>query len=170
MSKNERTSFDASDISDQNFSEYVALCPANEYRVSSPDVLPNFVSERLKHKIDSVFIIHSAVSPDMNVFLFNLNRPDFKASAVDQQPLMVVFSAERPFRSAYLGQHMNYSGRTTPFPESFGQYVSASGIGHVHPISQLPSAPSGQLSELAIDSHRTAFHLMFSAVQQTFRK
>lgn len=153
--------FDWFDISNEEKSKWIKICPPDEYRVYDRAQFTQFLSPiiptPLLQKYDSVLIAGSAADSGVVYYMANGNRVDNKAGAVDQMPLGLVFIDDNIAGSGCLIQHGNWVGRTTYPPSDFWNYVSASGIQNYYPLSELPDEPTGSLGQLKIDSQSAAF-------------
>ena len=96
----------------------------------------------------------------------NGNRADYKAGQIDQQPFGLAFTGPDPIPSGVLVQHGDWENRSITPPEEFWRYVSASGLGNVYPISELPVANAGMLSDLKVPSQNKAFGELVSQLRQ----
>lgn len=65
-------------------------------------------------------------------------------------------------------QHGNWSGRTTEPPPGFWPQVQASGIGHVYPLLEMPTSPSGSIHDLAVGSQQAAFDVLVNQIKYEF--
>jgi len=159
--------YDWFDISKQQREEWEKLCPANEFRVIKSLDLPKILPKSLTDKFDSVFILASGSYNDTIVYyMANGNRVDYKAGKIDQQPLGLAFVGPDPIPSGSLIQHGDWEDRNTTPPEEFWQYLAESGIGNVYPLTELPEANSGKLSELKVQSQKDAFNNLVAELRQ----
>jgi hypothetical protein len=139
-----------------DYSSWASLCAEGTWRRTTPDVLPNSFPKALLGKTNSVLLM-AAGSGLASVFVVNLNRVDFSASAVDQEPYIAVFDHSAPSASGGFVHHGSWVGRTDVPDSAFFDAVSASGIQAYYPLSQMPMSASGQLEELPISSQKEAF-------------
>jgi hypothetical protein len=154
-------------------STWEGLCPVNEYRVVTPDRLPGPLPQALTGKLESVFVAASG-SPDGVVYwMLNGNRVEWPSKrepsgAIDQQPFGIAFIGSSPVGSGCLVQHGDWSGRTTPPPPGFWPQVQASGIGHVYPLLEMPTLPSGTIESLSVGSQVAAFNVVAERIRIEF--
>lgn len=149
------------DISAEVAEAWFDWCPPGEYRYSSPHELPDqILPQALKDKCDSVLVLASGSGNGTAYYMVNLNRADFKAGEIDQMPLGVAFIGQTPIPSGCLIQHGNWINRTTPMPDDFLDYVTASGLGNCYPLQELPNEPRGSIADLNIDSHEEALQVV----------
>lgn len=87
----------------------------------------------------------------------NGNRVDSYDNSVDQMPFGLVFIGDGPIPSGCLIQHGDWDNRTTKPPTEFWDLVNASGTNSYYPLSELPSASSGKITDLSINSQHAAF-------------
>jgi hypothetical protein len=153
--------FDWFPISDQNPNDWLSICPPNEYRIIRPSELPNIIPQALKAKADSVLVMASGMIDGEGTafWVANINRVDFKATAIDQQPFALAFVGGHAAGSACMTQHGDWPGRTTEPPIEFWNQIRASGLGHCFSFPELPLESSGQLSTLTLSSHKSAFEV-----------
>lgn len=151
--------YDWFDISKQQREEWEALCPVNEFRVIKPLDLPSILPRALTDKFNSVLIMASgSIDNTVVYYMANGNRVDSSAGQIDQQPFGLAFVGPDPIPSGSLVQHGDWEDRSTTPPDEFWQYVSASGLGNIYPISELPPSDSGELSDLTVQSQQHAFN------------
>lgn len=153
--------FDWFNVDNENLDHWKTICPPGEYRVYSKTEfqvkLPNLLPEALTNKYDSVIIAGSATQGGTIIYMVNGNRIDCSGSAIDQMPLGLAFVGNTTAGSACLMQHGSYEGRTTTPPSDFWGHVSASQIDNYYPLAEIPTEPTGKLSDLNIDSQNKAF-------------
>jgi hypothetical protein len=165
--------YDWFNIDAEQRATWEGLCPVNEYRVIAPDNLPGPLPRALTGKFDSVFVATSG-SPDGVVYwMLNGNRVEWPSKrepsgAIDQQPFGIAFIGTSPLGSGCLVQHGDWPGRTTPPPSNFWPQVQASGIGHVYPLLEMPTSPSGSIHDLAAGSQQAAFNVLAEQIKYEF--
>lgn len=141
--------------------EFNKLCPLNEYRVLEPASIPNemlnLVPTGLWKKTDSLFLMSSGSAIATAYGMINCNRWDFKASAIDQEPIFFAHIGGSPVLDGIVIHHGNWPGRTTQVPPTFQAYLVSSGIGNHFPISSTPSTLSGSILTLGDTPQRGAF-------------
>ena len=153
---------------DPPYGEYTrlsALCPENRFSVVPPDRLTGLFSDSLLNKVNSVMLMASG-SGNFTTFVANMNRVDMPASAVDQEPYIVVFDHSASTASGCFVHHGSWPGRTTQMPERFSRMISASGIQAHYPLETMPCASSGSLDELQTlpQSQREAWWAALSGI------
>jgi hypothetical protein len=142
------------------------ICQEGTWIKVSPDKLNEIVpASPLLAKANSVFVMASA-SASISVFVANINRVDFPASAIDQEPYVAVFDHSTTAASGGFVHHGGWPQRTTLPGKGFFDGLSASGIQAYYPIAEMPLATSGYLNELKVDSQNGAFWAALSALKQ----
>ena len=126
------------------------------------EILP----EGLLSKTNSVFAMASG-SPSATVFMANLNRVDTSASAIDQEPYIVVFDHDDSAASGGFVHHGPWEGRTTSPDEGFFAAITASGIQAHYPLQEMPTASSGNIDDLCVDSQGAAWWTALSSLQRS---
>jgi hypothetical protein len=90
---------------------------------------------------------------------------DIPASAVDQEPYILAFDHSASSASGGFVHHGNWTGRTTLPGEEFFNAIAASGIQAHYPLQAMPTAGSGQIDDLTVDSQKQAFWIALSALR-----
>lgn len=155
------------DISNENLSNWKAICPPGEYRVISGSFMQSFstiLPPELTNKYHSVVIAGSPVAGGTVYYMANGNRIDPSGSAIDQMPFGLAFVGQNPSGSACLIQHGEYENRTTYPPADFWAQVKHSGIFN-YPLQELPTKSAGKLSELNVKSQLDAFEILRSQIE-----
>lgn len=149
------------DLSAQHVEEFDQFCPLNEYRTIQPAQIPNdllsIVPGGLWEKSDSLFLMSSGSAVATAYCMINCNRWDFKASAIDQEPIFFAHVGGDPKLNGIVVHHGNWNGRTTPVPPDFHSYLMSSGLGNYYPISSVPSTTSGSITSLTHNTQHEAF-------------
>lgn len=157
-------------ISNEERSKWESLCPPNTYIITSGSALFGLLPDDLINKFNSVLVAGSATSNGGVYYLMNCNRVDDKDKAIDQMPFGVLFLHNNPSGSACLIQHGNWEGRTTKPPLDFWEQIEESGISSYYPLSEMPKNNSGNLSELKIESHNSAFNEVIKYLKEDFNE
>jgi len=138
-------------------SKWVSLCPPGEYRIYPGTVLSGLLPESLITQYNSVFIMASGTPSGIIYFMANGNRMDFRDNAIDQMPFGLAFIGDGPIPSGSLVLHGNWVDRTSyPLPD-FWDLVTVSGTNSHYPLSELPTEPTGKITDLKINSQHAAF-------------
>jgi hypothetical protein len=150
-----------------SYSQWKALCSDGYFRVADQSLLSGLLPNGLLAKTHNALLMSSASAGSaLTVFVANLNRVDAPASAIDHHPYIMVFDHRTFAASGGFVEHGNWTGRSDlPGPDFFSA-IAASGIGAHYPISRMPSASAGLLSELDVDSQNAAFWASFSEMQK----
>ncbi len=135
--------------SGQNFTEWNSLCNLQQFCLRKPSELPDIIAQGLKDKSHSVLMMASGIASGEGTayFVANIIRLDSKAHAYDQQPFAIPFVGGEFAGSALMIHHGNWPGRTDGYPLE-------------------PSAISGNLSDLYLDSHKYAFEISVAQVRR----
>jgi hypothetical protein len=92
-----------------SFDDLASICPAGEYRVVAPAVIPSgIISPGLLAKTHSVLILCSGTDNGRFYAMMNLNRID--GGEIDQMPYANAFDGNESIPSGILLQHANYPG------------------------------------------------------------
>lgn len=149
------------DLSDDHVNEFNQLCPLNEYRILAPveveKCLSGIVPDGLWEKTDSLFLMSSGSALATAYCMVNCNRYDFKADAIDQEPILFAQNCSEPRLKGIIIHHGNWNGRTESVHPDFHTYLESSGIGNYYPLADLPSTTSGSISTLTSVSQIGAF-------------
>lgn len=87
----------------------------------------------LLERSDSIFIMASGTNAGTAYYMLNLNRVDFRAGAVDQQPFGIAFLGDIPAPSGVFVQHGNWGGRTSRRLRRSGRALQpADSVGTAH--------------------------------------
>ncbi len=70
---------------------------------------------------------------------------------------IVAFDHRAQAASGGFVEHGAWDGRTERPSSAFFDLIAASGIMSYYPLAEEPVAPSGNLKDLSVDSHRDAF-------------
>jgi len=155
---------------DPPYGTYLAwhsICREGTWIKVAPDRLAGILpASPLLQKANSVMVMASA-SGTVSVYVANINRVDMPASAVDQEPYIVAFDHSASAASGGFVHHGNWPGRTTLPGSTFFQALSASGIQAYYPLAEIPTAASGNLVELRVDSQKAAFWASLSALEES---
>ena len=144
--------FSRMDPSFTSYADWNARCPEGIWRVVPPDEVRGLLpSGPPLEKCNRVFIMASG-SPQVSAFMVNLHRVDFPDKAVDQEPFVVVFDHETCSASGGIVHHGNWKGRTEYPDEGFFAALAASGIQAYFPLKEVPTAGSGRIEDLPVDS------------------
>lgn len=144
-------------VKNEQRAKWESLCPVGEYRILPSNVLSGILPDELTNQFNSVFIMASGTSSGNVYYMANGNRLDQKDGAIDQMPFGLGFVGNDPIASGTLIQHGNWDERSTYPPEEFWLQVNESGISTFYPLSELPSQPSGKITDLKIKSQQGAF-------------
>jgi hypothetical protein len=136
--------------------QWNALCRAGTWRVASPKELEGLLPQSLLNKANSILLLASA-SKDATAYVANINRVDFPASAIDQEPYILAFDHSASTANGGFIHHGDWTGRTHEPGKQFFDAVSASGIQAHYPLQEMPPSGSGQLDDLKVSSHKAAF-------------
>ncbi len=149
------------------YAEWREICPEGTWKSVSPDTLGAIIpASPLLNKANSVLVMASA-SATYSVFVANMNRVDTPASAIDQEPYIAVFDHSASAASGGFIHHGNWPNRTTLPGKGFFNGISASGIQAYYPLAQMPTAGSGYLNALTVDSQNAAFWVALSELQNS---
>lgn len=149
------------------YTQWNGICPEGYWIKASPDAFSGLIPAALLNKANSVFVMASG-SPPASVFVANINRVDFSSgSAIDQEPYIVAFNHSASAASGGFVHHGHWDNRTTYPDADFFAAISASGIQAHYPLSQMPTAGSGNLSELQVDSQNAAFWKSLEALRES---
>lgn len=157
-------------ISNEERSKWESICPPNSYIVTSGSTLNGLLPDNLLTKFNSVLVAGSATSDGGVYYLMNCNRVDNNDNAIDQMPFGVLFLNDNPSGSACLIQHGNWEGRTTKPPLDFWEQIEESGISSYYPLSEMPKKNKGNLSELKIESQKSAFNVVIQKLTDGFEE
>jgi hypothetical protein len=147
-----------------DFHSLAEFCPVGQYRVATPEEIPSgILPQGLLAKTHDILVLCSGTPNGRTYFMLNANRID--RNDVDQMPYAIAFDETQSVPSGLLIQHGSYTGRTTPLPKDFHEYVAASGI---YPIKEMPSNRSGLTTELKIGSQEEAFKLLVNRISVVF--
>lgn len=141
------------------------ICSPGEYRVCDASVLRGIIPDPLLDKTQSVFVVCSGTASGNAYYMANINRVDYKDSAIDQMPFAFAFIGDEPAPSGVLLQHGDWMGRTTHPPEGFFDHITASGIGRYYPTIEMPSNQAGALEEIAGTSQQSGFQTVINFLQ-----
>jgi hypothetical protein len=144
-------------ISKEDREKWEALCPPEEYRVMSANVLKGLLPDGLINQYNSVLIMASGTSNGNVYYMANGNRVDDPDRAIDQMPFGLAFIGNNPIPSGCLLQHGDWGNRTIYPPQDFWGHVTASGISSYYPHSEMPPNLAGKIPDLKIDSQNAAF-------------
>jgi hypothetical protein len=159
--------FSRQDPSYGTYDKWREICPEGPWKNVSPDVLHAIIpASLLLSKTNSVLIMASG-SATSSVFVANMNRVDAPASAIDQEPYIAVFDHSASAASGGFVHHGDWPNRTTLPGEGFFDGISASGIQAYYPLAQMPTAGSGHLNELKVDSQNAAFWTALSELRNS---
>lgn len=100
-----------------------------------------------------------------SVFVANLNRVDKPASAIYQEPYILAFDHSASAANGGFVHHGDWQGRTTHPDEGFFAAIAASGIQAHYPLQEMPTAGSGYIDDVAVDSQKAAFWTALSALR-----
>lgn len=155
-------------MENQEKSEWTDLCPPNEYRVVSPENLPNVLSSGLVNKYNSILVMASgSYSVEGTVyFMSNGNRID--KTEIDQMPFGIAFIGSEPYPNGCLVQHADHFNRTIKPDDTFWSHISESGINSRYPLSELPTNDSGSIEDLNISSQQEAFSNLVKTLKEKF--
>lgn len=149
------------DLSAEHIEQFNQQCPLNEYRVVRPSDLSQgllkIVPNGLWAKTDSLFLMSSGSAVATAYCMINCNRWDFKASAIDQEPIFFATFGGNPRLDAMVLHHGDWPGRTTVVPQEFFNYLQSSGLGNYYPISSIPATMSGSIFDLSNTAQSGAF-------------
>jgi hypothetical protein len=149
------------------YGEWHSICPEMTWKSVSPDALSGIIpANPLLSKANSVLVMASA-SANFSVFVANINRVDMPASAIDQEPYIAVCDHSASAASGGFVHHGTWSKRTSLPGKEFFDGLSASGIQAHYPLAEMPTASSGRLNELKVDSQNAAFWAALSALRHS---
>ncbi len=154
------------DPSYDSYPRWQALSTEGSFHVVAPSAVAGLLPNGLIAKSNSILVMASG-SANVSVFVANINRVDMPASAIDQQPYIVAFDHSASAASGGFIDHGDWANRTDRPGSDFFKLISASGIAAYYPLATMPSAASGPLDELHIDSQKSAFWKTLSALQNT---
>ncbi|MGV2337787.1 MAG UNVERIFIED_CONTAM: hypothetical protein LVR18_28130 [Planctomycetaceae bacterium] len=157
--------FDWKPVPPEQLKSLSDLCPSGEYRVLSQEQIPDgVISPTLKTKLHNVLIMCSGDATTGRLYtMLNYNRVD--GDEIDQMPYGIAYDGSGPIPSGVLVQHGDYENRTTPLPEGFHEFVAQSGM---YPLQEMPTNPSGRISDLNIGSQQKGFELLRSQIDLKF--
>lgn len=156
------------DTTKEERESWESICPPNEYRVVKPGGLPAVVPYGLVDKADSILVVASGTESGNVIYMANMHRVDENDYSIDQEPFGLAFLSDDTTTSGCLIHHGKWDDRTTKPPADFWKHVTASGIGNCYPISELPEADSGKISDLNIGSQEGAFQTVCSKLREAF--
>lgn len=155
------TEYSYLNLSEEHVDQFNYQCPLNEYRVIKPSDLSqdllSIVPNGLWEKTDSLFLMSSGSAVATAYCMINCNRWDFRASAIDQEPILFAHIGGTPRLDGIVVHHGNWPGRTTEVPPEFYPYLDSSGLGNHFPIASIPGTMSGSITDLTHTAQRGAF-------------
>lgn len=153
----ERMQYNWFNTRNEDRAKWESLCPPGEYRVYPGTVLTGLLPEALISQYNSVFITASGTPSGNIYYMANGNRIDNRDNAIDQMPFGMGFVGDGPIPSGCLIQHGGWDDRTTYPPQEFWELVMVSGTGSFYPLSEMPIANAGKVTDLRINSQHAAF-------------
>lgn len=157
--------FTRHDLPYDSYGTWKALCDEGTFQRVSPSALSDLLPESLLAKANSVLVMASGISL-ISVYVTNLNRVD--KTEIDQHPYIIAFDHNASTTSGGFIDHGKWDNRSNKHSKDFFDLVAASGITAYYPLAEMPSATSGLLDDLKIDSQRNAFWTSFSALKSSF--
>jgi hypothetical protein len=153
-------------IQNEQRAKWESLCPVGEYRILPSSALSGILHDDLINQFVNVFIMASGTISGNVYYMANGNRLDQKDGAIDQMPFGLGFVGNNPIASGTLIQHGNWDGRTTYPPNEFWLQVESSGFSNYFPSSEIPTEPSGKITNLNIESQEQAFRHIVNALKE----
>ncbi len=142
-------------LSYEKYSDFVTVCPPNEYVVMEPVGLPSGLPAPFLYKCNNAVVMASGSQGLHTVYVANCSRVD--GTMLDQNPYIIWFDHEKHITTGGFIDHGNWPGRTVAIGDDFLGAIEASGIAARYPYSERPPALKGMLKDLMIDSHNKAF-------------
>ena len=130
--------------------------PTPGWRIIPTSELPSVFPPAFREKIDSALVIATPTSTGGTYLAYTANRVDFKAQAVDIEPLGLIVHSTGPSSSACFLHHGNWEGRTESPPAGFWEDVQQSGIGDWFRANPPNGLVGGTMEQLP-KGHRGAF-------------
>jgi hypothetical protein len=161
-----------SKLEKENQDRWNNLCPTNEYRLVSRDVISGLLSDSLVRKYDSVLLVCSGVADSTaRVYMANGYRVDQKDSAIDQMPYGFILTGGTGIPSGLLIQHGNWESRRIEPPVEFWSHIERSGVGTCYPLESLPAQNSGTIADLQVAKHVTdSFQALLAGLRSQFKE
>jgi hypothetical protein len=136
-----------------------------EWRVVPRVELPSVFPESFRVKVDSALVIAAPTSTGGTYLAYSANRIDYRARAVDIEPLGLIVHSTGASSSAVFLHHGTWPNRTDYPPSSVWNELAASSIGDyflTHPPNGVSEGTLDQLPK----GHRGAFDAVIAEIRR----
>ncbi len=140
------------------FDEIAQECKLESgYKYLASSEIPSAIPESLRLKMVSALLMWERTTSGCVYLVCNGIRLDKKANALDQEPFGIVVRSTGPSTSGFFIHHGTWLHRTIDISPEVRQILDSTSVGNYFPLGEVPSAPSGPLSDLSETSHEGAF-------------
>ena len=122
--------------------------PRPGWRVVPQSELPSVFPKTFRRKIDSALVISTPTSTGGTYLAYSAHRVDYKAGAIDIEPLGLIVHSTGVGSIAVFLHHGQWTGRTAPPPSGFWDELDESGIGNYFRTHPPEGRTEGTLQEL----------------------
>jgi len=126
--------------------------------------LPSVIPESLRRKMPLSILMFEKTTNGRTYIVSNGIRHDEKANNLDQEPFGVVVYTTGSSPVGVFIHHGTWRRRTIPIPQDIKGVLTSTGLGDYFPLTDIPTASSGQLSELKKTSQEDAFNIMMHEI------
>jgi len=127
------------------------------YAWLSSSEIPSAIPASLRSKMTSTLLMWERTSSGCMYLVCNGIRLDEKDNALDQEPFGVVVHSSGASPTGIFIHHGDWRNRTIPITPEVKQVLESTSLGNYFPLREVPSGPSGPLSDLSKTSHEGAF-------------
>lgn len=149
-----------------SFDEWQSYIKNLEYKVVSPDELPDFLKNNdLIKKFNSCLV---AASASNEAFFFSVIgfRPDRKNTVMDQEPYAVLFDSSSALLYSGFFHHSDYEGRTVPIEARMTHLLNTCSVTSSIACSQIPTQKSGSLLDLEKQGLLTGTKFVYNQIEK----
>ncbi len=131
------------------YGQWDQICPQDRYHVVTAAEAPPGLPNQLLAKLVQVVLMSSGdTQQNRTVYVVNMIRYEKKISALDQEPLIVVFDHDKETTTAAFIHHGGWDSRTTKLDNETLLALENSGLTAYFPYVGIPTTPSGDLADL----------------------
>jgi len=128
----------------------------------TPDKLPSAIPESLRRKMPLAILMFEKTTDGCTYIICNGIRHDEKANALDQEPFGVAIYSTGSSPEGLFIHHGTWERRSIPITQDIKGILTSTGLGDYFPLTDIPTASSGQISELRKTSQEGAFNTMMN--------
>jgi hypothetical protein len=126
--------------------------------------LPTAIPKSLRKKMPIAVLMFEKTTDAHTYIVCNGIRHDKKANALDQEPFGVVVYSTGSSPSGVFIHHGKWARRSVPITPELQGNLTSTGLGDYFPLTDIPSASSGPISDLKRTSQEGAFKTMMAEI------